>query len=254
MKLFCFLISFVIANVSTYDLAEYKKYTAITNAHIVLANNLNDCYVGDNLIANGLEHVIKKIVNSNNYSLDTMNRMIAVPEQAYIGIMNVSIAIQISMQEEIKRELIIADFTNLTLTELAERRRRLTENALKNILRRALDFDNLENLATLIEGRRFVYTESLKNKIMRVLNRREQHIPFLPMCCFMALFMSTKFPTSFIRVIEIGSYDTCVLKEKKTSYKSYREIDGVWWQIIINGSGDSDREVLREQTLREQLQ
>ncbi|XP_050440151.1 uncharacterized protein LOC126845531 [Adelges cooleyi] len=163
MKIFLFLITLVLFNVSAYDEMNYKKEVFLTNVAIELAYNKNDFTVGDNSGLNGLEHVIEKMVNdTSSFQIEDyyvnfakINFMIAVPDQTDIAI-NITdfehlhnnfkcVHYQYMMQLEIKNTLNIdipkldeSQIGDLNLTTLAEQRRCLVKPALKNIFRRLL--------------------------------------------------------------------------------------------------------------------
>ncbi|XP_050443647.1 uncharacterized protein LOC126847456 isoform X2 [Adelges cooleyi] len=248
MKLFWFLTSIVFVDVSTDDLTDYKREVIITNAHIEQAYYKNNFTVGDKTDTNGLEHVIINIIDTKEYDtcfagMIIMNIMIAVPEHyAYISDLEGAKDIQIAMQNEIKRidvpevsDQTLAKFDNIDLEQLGEERRRLTGKALKNMMIHALDF---ENMTGLIEKRKIFPTELVKNRIVRYADSRIQESPLLRMCRLIALFMTTKTPTAFIKSVLTGSKRTCCLTDVLTTSKTYREIDGVWWQVSTNAIDD----------------
>ncbi|XP_050443648.1 uncharacterized protein LOC126847457 [Adelges cooleyi] len=220
MKLFCFLILFFFVHVSTNRLTDYKREICITNAQIKLAGDM-DIKVGDTIAGYGVEKVIKEIVNVEDHvmlrDLDLqladfalMNIMIAVPEYyAYFYDLDEAIHIQRAMQDEISSKLGIAvpevpdqNFGELVLTQLGEERRRFTKRALQLLIIDALG--------------------------------KVQEFSVLVMCRLIALFMSTKFPTSFIKNIKIGKKNTCFIQDDISAYKIYRDINGKWWQVNVN--------------------
>ncbi|XP_050433524.1 uncharacterized protein LOC126841231 [Adelges cooleyi] len=175
---------------------------------------------------------------------------------------------QYIMQLEIRHTLNItipkpeADFEALNLTTLAEQRRRLVKPALKNIFKRLLgsmynqfmmqleirdlltdevrDLQGL-NLTTLAEQRRVTGT-SLENKIRRVLKTdvpeivKDQNgsvldVSLLRMCRLIALYISTQFPTSYIKKLQIDFIDgTCIMDDGITK-KKYKKVNGIVWNI-----------------------
>ncbi|XP_050424877.1 uncharacterized protein LOC126835990 [Adelges cooleyi] len=256
MKIFCFLTSLAFVNVSAYNMTAYKMEVFLTNAHIELAYGMNNCIVENMYITNGLEHVIKTIVYENRYYFGMMNNMIAVPEYLYQDAINVSMEIQRTMQREIEMQLKInvpeipdeitfADFEKLNLTQLGEERRRFTGQALKSLMSQALDIDNLANL---LEQRKLSSTASSKNRITRVVDRFVFDASSISMCRFIAMFMSIKFPTSYIKSLIAASDNTCIIGDGITGDKIYREIEGEWWQV--EGVNDNDNKV---QLLKKQL-
>ncbi|XP_050424146.1 uncharacterized protein LOC126835528 [Adelges cooleyi] len=75
MKLLCVVISFVFVNVSA-DIMAYKRVVSITNLIIQNASDRND------INGNGLEFLIKAIVYENQFSMEDMSILFAVPEKA----------------------------------------------------------------------------------------------------------------------------------------------------------------------------
>ncbi|XP_050443263.1 uncharacterized protein LOC126847193 [Adelges cooleyi] len=287
MKLFCFLITFVIVNVLANDeVTYYKEVVFLTNEAIEIAYSTNDLIVGDISSINGLEHVIEKMVNDeDSYKcFAQLNLMIAVPDQTdlinYIprldcfslrGMEDVTpmkrcIDYQDFMQHEMKYTLGIdypiadenQDFEGLNLTTLAEQRRSWVKTALKNIFRRKLRsmYDQFmlqlgirntlnlvgSNLATLIEERRISGT-SLENTIRRRVlgtnipevvedqNGSVRDYSLLPLCRLMGLYLSTLFPTSYIKELWINpNVSTCTMDDG-TTLRVFKKINGVWSQI-----------------------
>ncbi|XP_050442590.1 uncharacterized protein LOC126846828 isoform X1 [Adelges cooleyi] len=136
------------------------------------------------------------------------------------------------------------DFGSLDLTILADQRRGLVKTALKNIFRRIIGTmyyqllmklergDTLGfNLASLIEERR-VTGRSPKNIIeRRVFDGPVSDVSLFQMCRLMGLYMSTQFPTSYIKEIWIDPIiNTCTLDDGITQ-KRFKKMNGEWWQI-----------------------
>ncbi|XP_050423990.1 uncharacterized protein LOC126835442 isoform X6 [Adelges cooleyi] len=243
MKLFCYLISFVFVNVSTYILTGYKRDILITNAYIKLANDMHNVLFEDNFATNGLEHVIKIIIEDDQiYSLGVMYNMITVPEYPYDNDLLVSSNIQETLQRLIKDELNIAvplidetqAFEILNMLILGTARRRITGIALKHILSRAIDF---ENVTKLMEERRLVGTETLNmnNRITRALSGFRPGITLLQICRLIALFMSAKFPALPPTDIHIDSdMYTCTLMNGITEDQKFRKIEGKWYEVDVD--------------------
>ncbi|XP_050423985.1 uncharacterized protein LOC126835442 isoform X2 [Adelges cooleyi] len=253
MKLFCYLISFVFVNVSTYILTGYKRDILITNAYIKLANDMHNVLFEDNFATNGLEHVIKIIIEDDQiYSLGVMYNMITVPEYPYDNDLLVSSNIQETLQRLIKDELNIAvplidetqgianrknrrkTFEILNMLILGTARRRITGIALKHILSRAIDF---ENVTKLMEERRLVGTETLNmnNRITRALSGFRPGITLLQICRLIALFMSAKFPALPPTDIHIDSdMYTCTLMNGITEDQKFRKIEGKWYEVDVD--------------------
>ncbi|XP_050425158.1 uncharacterized protein LOC126836115 isoform X2 [Adelges cooleyi] len=168
MNRLCFFILFVIVNVST-EFIEYKRKLVITNALIKRAYDMNDCFVQDKYISNGLEHVIRTIASKDGYTLDVINRMFVLPEIPKLEDIEKSKNLEYAMQKKITIELAFdknlilgtvpimmicyliyifkeiaahehpeKDFTALTIMQLGEQRRNLIGKALRNILSQAI--------------------------------------------------------------------------------------------------------------------
>ncbi|XP_050427559.1 uncharacterized protein LOC126837662, partial [Adelges cooleyi] len=145
------------------------------------------------------------------------------------------------------------DYKILDLTALAEQRRRRVKPALKNIIERTLDISfnqfNMKqpeirdtsnlgglNLTTLVEKRRVTGT-SLKNTMRRSLETNipkaddddddeNEFLSFLSfrLCRLMALYMSTQFPTAYIKDVQTDS-NICIMDDGITQ-KRYKQING----------------------------
>ncbi|XP_050431232.1 uncharacterized protein LOC126839856 [Adelges cooleyi] len=283
MKLFYFYITLILVNVSADDdEATYTKHVFLTNAAIELAYNKNDLNVGDNSEANGLEHVIEKMVNNTpsfhnedfylcfakiNFMIalpDQTDIVFEIPEMPHLGPLQKCGYYQHIMQQEIRNTLTldidipeadeVQDFGSLDLTTLAEQRRGHVKQALKNIFRRVFaddikDFRSL-NLTALAEGRRVTGT-SLENIIRRRVSdgsvlSHKHIVSLLRMCRMIALYMSIKFPTSYTKDLLIDFIGrTCKLGDGITE-KIYKKIDGLWWQI---GRDNGTVQLLEEQLI-----
>ncbi|XP_050423537.1 uncharacterized protein LOC126835197 isoform X1 [Adelges cooleyi] len=247
MKIYSFLISFIFVNVSsTTTEMDYMKDVAITNAHIELALKTNNFTIKDKVVLNGLEHVIKKIIESRQYTLEEMNNMLVVPEYlAFCHDLGALREFQKGVRDKIQLELNIPvpevpdeiDFSKLVLEELGAKRRKFTGIALKNMLNRIIR--KPENVTNLINERRHLGTDTFENKIIRALAGPEKKLSLSCMCHLIALFMSTKSPESHIKHIQINPDDTCTLKDdnfdrENKTYKTYGQIEGQWCQVIGN--------------------
>ncbi|XP_050423386.1 uncharacterized protein LOC126835136 isoform X2 [Adelges cooleyi] len=141
MKLLCFLLSIFIVNVWSNGKMKLKREIIIADKLIQQAINMNDFFVEDKFIANGLEHVIKAVVFKDKYSLGYLNHMFVTPECLYHNNIEESETIQRTLQNEIKEELKIAapevlpkDLNDLGFKNLGENRRNLTGKALRKII------------------------------------------------------------------------------------------------------------------------
>ncbi|XP_050444207.1 uncharacterized protein LOC126847845 isoform X1 [Adelges cooleyi] len=227
MKLSCVLISFAFVFVWA-DITTYMRAVSITNKHIQLAFENN---VGSR--GNGLEYVIKRIVNGNGFSMDEMNFMIAVPEKASLTNVSGSIECQRFMRVEITSALSIPmpdaayqNFRNSNLTELGKARRRYTREALRKIILKILA--SKEPVFSLGQIHRFG-----------------------KLCCFIGLWMSTKIPSLYITGIKTENNGVCVLMDGSDHLTKYRSFNGVLWQV---DAVDIDNKIieLKAQLLEEQ--
>ncbi|XP_050443281.1 uncharacterized protein LOC126847198 isoform X7 [Adelges cooleyi] len=149
------------------------------------------------------------------------------------------------------------DLRRLNLTTLGGQRRHYVKKALKNIFKRKLgsmydqfifqlkirDTSNRKrlNLSTLIERRRVTGT-SIESSIRHVLGtdiadvnqdqiRSVHGVSLLRMCRLMGIYLSTRFPTSYIRQLWIDPINmTCTLDEGDIQ-RRFKQTNGVWWQI-----------------------
>ncbi|XP_050423950.1 uncharacterized protein LOC126835415 [Adelges cooleyi] len=207
MKLFCFLTSLIFVNVSTDDLMDYQTNIAITNAHIQRAFGTN--IVGPNFIESVLEQVIKSIIEDDNtYSLGAILNMIAIPDTPLENDFEESAIHQTVLREIIENEHEIevpevpeSDYRRLTLKDLGNRRRAYTKRALKNIFH------------------------------MDVVGSQEEFSE-LWVCRLIALFMSAKFPMSYIRDIETDT-DECMTFDG-FSTETYKRVMGEWRHVFDN--------------------
>ncbi|XP_050444248.1 uncharacterized protein LOC126847868 isoform X2 [Adelges cooleyi] len=219
---------------------KYKREVFITNEHIKLA------YQSDtktNSLANGLECVIKTIIEELLYKIESMNNMINVPEYLFENDVQGSIDLQGTMQVEINAVLKIdvpdidenQNFEKLDLFELGEERRCLTRKALKNIFIHKIGF---RNLTALTEERRLHTTEKIRNKIANLFNGKKPQEYLLKMCTLVALCISAKSSKLYITFLQITNTGDCILTDTITPYKTYREIKNIWWQIKVNDTSD----------------
>ncbi|XP_050423390.1 uncharacterized protein LOC126835136 isoform X5 [Adelges cooleyi] len=88
MKLLCFLLSIFIVNVWSNGKMKLKREIIIADKLIQQAINMNDFFVEDKFIANGLEHVIKAVVFKDKYSLGYLNHMFVTPDLNDLGFKN----------------------------------------------------------------------------------------------------------------------------------------------------------------------
>ncbi|XP_050425377.1 uncharacterized protein LOC126836212 isoform X2 [Adelges cooleyi] len=204
MKLFCVLISIFFINVSADDLMDFMEQVVITNKHIREAYNFNG------LKGYGLEYVIKTIVFEDDYWIDQLNCMIAVPEIVDLGNIQEYTNYQLSMQREIKNRLQIPvpqvpdqDFRTINLTGLGKARRTLTSDALRNIIR-------------------LIFAENQQNVTSRLI------------CRFIGLFTSIKYEKLFTSTDEVLPDGLCIISDGANHVLKYRSFDGIYWQVEVN--------------------
>ncbi|XP_050442956.1 uncharacterized protein LOC126847032 isoform X3 [Adelges cooleyi] len=266
MTLFCILLTFVFVSVSENDDVTYKKIVFLTNAAIEQAFAKNDLTVGNNSRANGLEHIIEKIIDDwyTYWSFAEINMMIAAPDKLDLA----------DHRSALSRFFPRTDSEGLNLTTLAEHRRRRVKTALKNIFRRKLgpkynqfmmqlklevrntlipyiaipeaneiseDLGRL-NLTTLIEERRLTGT-SIANTIRRgvlgtdtseVVEEESGSVPnvFLwRLCRLIGLYISAQFPRSYIRQLWSDPDDNTCILDDGTTLRRFKKINDLWWQL-----------------------
>ncbi|XP_050421845.1 uncharacterized protein LOC126834153 [Adelges cooleyi] len=207
MKLFCFLTSLIFVNVSSDAPADYKRNIANTNAYVKQAFGRNIVEPGS--VESVLEKVIKNIIGDvNTYSLEAILNMVAIPDTPYLGNFEESATNQTVLREIIENEYNIkvpqvpeSHFRRLTLNKLGDRRRAHTRQALINIFH--MDVVGSEEL----------FTE-------------------LWICRLTALFVSTNFPTKYIRHIDTDT-DECTTSDGFV-IETYRKVGGEWRYFVDN--------------------
>ncbi|XP_050425054.1 uncharacterized protein LOC126836076 isoform X2 [Adelges cooleyi] len=199
MKLFWFLVSCVIVDVSTDELLrEYKKSVSITTNLIYDVSRMN--IIRNHVTRNGLEYVIEKIVENSSFTLEMMNNMFAVPDFHYLRDWNICKDIQEALRRQMTIHLSFRydevpdpNFEAYTLVELAAQRRSITLEPLKRLWNRAIGWT----------------------------------------CRFIALFMSTKYPQFFTQdVVESGTL--CTISSRWLGSTRYRKFEGRWWRVLGN--------------------
>ncbi|XP_050427967.1 uncharacterized protein LOC126837965 isoform X2 [Adelges cooleyi] len=229
MKLFCLLISFFFVEVLA-DYATYKEYVNITTEAIKLVYEKNDLTVEGRSGANGLEHLIETMVtddNEENYkNFCKMNLLIAVPDQPEIvfGILE-----HMPLPPMQKAKL----FNHIMLKEIED----------------ILDLGTLKDLG---DERRNYIVPALRNLIRcRILDEAVQHVDddafLLANCRLLGLYLSTQFPKSYIKEIEIDTTDrTCILTDKRNGKRRYRKNGNTWSEISLSNI-DQTQQFLEEQ-------
>ncbi|XP_050423524.1 uncharacterized protein LOC126835193 [Adelges cooleyi] len=255
MNPYSFIISLAFVNVSSISTKiDYTKDVVITNEHIQLAFKMNNFTINDKVILNGLEHVIKKIIENRRNLFEDMNNMLVVPEYEsfyhYWGEYPSSglnwdalKVLQQRLRDVIRLELDIPvpevpdeNFRSLVLEELGAKRREFTGIALRNILKRTINYGKTENVTNLI-NKRSIGTDT-ENRISRTLAGPERELSLTCMCHIIALFISTKSPESHIKYMQLNPDDTCTLKDdyfdrRDKIYKTYGKFNGQWCQVIV---------------------
>ncbi|XP_050443285.1 uncharacterized protein LOC126847198 isoform X11 [Adelges cooleyi] len=261
MKFVCFFITLVVENISAFDEAAYKKEVFITNQMIELAYNKNDLTIGQHSEANGLEYVIEEIVNDVEYynSFAQINLMTALPDKTDIVllipamkyldgrlIMNTCKQYQTIIKHEIESIL------NIVYPKVPYSEGPMYDQFILQLeIRDTLNSERL-NLTTLTEGRRVTGT-SIESSIRHVLGtdiadvnqdqtRSVHGVSLLRICRLMGLYLSTRFPTSYIKDLWVDPMImTCTLDEGDIQ-RRFKQINGVWWQI----SSTTSKAVLTE--------
>ncbi|XP_050423647.1 uncharacterized protein LOC126835236 [Adelges cooleyi] len=219
MKLFWFLVSCVIVIVSTDERTDYKRSVSITNNHLYRANGMTIANTQTGLMENALEHVIEQIVDNDHYSLEFMNNMFAVPDFFYSRSFPVCEGIQTMLRREIHHHLGVIfpndpdpNFESYTLIVLAAQRRTVTLEALKRMWNRSI----------------------VRNYIYSV------HVG----CRFIAVFISTKYPTHLSKNVEdVGDQCTIshVVPNSWQITKTFRKFKWTGWKEVIGDDMDDFR-------------
>ncbi|XP_050443287.1 uncharacterized protein LOC126847198 isoform X13 [Adelges cooleyi] len=244
MKFVCFFITLVVENISAFDEAAYKKEVFITNQMIELAYNKNDLTIGQHSEANGLEYVIEEIVNDVEYynSFAQINLMTALPDKT-------DIVLLIPAMKYLDGRLIM---NNIVYPKVPYSEGPMYDQFILQLeIRDTLNSERL-NLTTLTEGRRVTGT-SIESSIRHVLGtdiadvnqdqtRSVHGVSLLRICRLMGLYLSTRFPTSYIKDLWVDPMImTCTLDEGDIQ-RRFKQINGVWWQI----SSTTSKAVLTE--------
>ncbi|XP_050425374.1 uncharacterized protein LOC126836211 [Adelges cooleyi] len=217
MKLFCvFFTLFVLVNGVLIDqeITNYKKEVVITNSYIQQASDYNHSSVG----GNGLEYVIKSIVYEDEYWIDQLSYMIAVPDKANLTNIQEPISEYIDQEKAMQKEIInnlpllvtqVPDqnFSQLDLTQLGENRRLRTGKAVKKLIRRALGLDDPDTT-------------------------------FSQLCSYIGLMASTKIAKVFTTVFNTDPV-ICLLWDGADHYIKYKTIKGIFYQV----DNDTDTEI-----------
>ncbi|XP_050424031.1 uncharacterized protein LOC126835454 isoform X2 [Adelges cooleyi] len=189
MVFYIFLFSYAIVNVlaDNIDLSEYITEYYITNEHMQNAFDTID----------GLAFTIKRIILADEYTMEELNYMFVIPDQADIFELNKYIGYQRKMQNEIIMALHIdRPFYNrlVDLSELGDKRRELTRKALLQLL-----FFDLYHL-------------------------NDENYTFKQKCILIGLALSTKYPTHYTKSVDVENDTVCVITDINGMTSKYKEI------------------------------
>ncbi|XP_050433954.1 uncharacterized protein LOC126841489 [Adelges cooleyi] len=231
MKHFCFLISLFFVNILANDLSDYKESVYNINDLIRRAHYKNDVTVGDRSGANGLEHIIELMIDDDHIYKDfrKINCLIAVPERPKM----------------IRK--VLGPHSNILKNATFFHEKMLTEMAsILGIQLYGVRYQFWGKLKTLGDNRRELVVPALKQIILRVLDGGPS---VLRVCRLMGLYLSTQFPNSYIKKIQIDPTDgTCILGDRKNTNWRYGKIDEEWSQISLEDIN------VPVQSVKEQLQ
>ncbi|XP_050424040.1 uncharacterized protein LOC126835454 isoform X3 [Adelges cooleyi] len=176
MVFYIFLFSYAIVNVlaDNIDLSEYITEYYITNEHMQNAFDTID-----------------------EYTMEELNYMFVIPDQADIFELNKYIGYQRKMQNEIIMALHIdRPFYNrlVDLSELGDKRRELTRKALLQLL-----FFDLYHL-------------------------NDENYTFKQKCILIGLALSTKYPTHYTKSVDVENDTVCVITDINGMTSKYKEI------------------------------
>ncbi|XP_050424509.1 uncharacterized protein LOC126835755 [Adelges cooleyi] len=132
MIFYIYLISYAFVNVlsDTIDMSEYINEFHITNELMENASNT----IGNLGNLNGLAYTLKRVISQDAYTMEELNFMFTIPDQADVLDLNKYIGYQRKMQIEIFLALHIdrhsVDRTVHDWSKLGEKRRELTRKAI----------------------------------------------------------------------------------------------------------------------------
>ncbi|XP_050424496.1 uncharacterized protein LOC126835749 [Adelges cooleyi] len=173
---------------------EYITELQITNEYMEKAYNT----IGYHGNLNGLAYTIKKAIRRDVYTMEELNCMFAIPDQADIFELNKYIGYERILQNDIFMALHISrPLVNRVVdwTDLGHKRRTLTRKAIVQLL----SFD--------ISG---TYSD---------------YYSLIQKCRLIGLALSTKDPLRYTKTVEINNYDTCFIINASgiiTRYKAFR--------------------------------
>ncbi|XP_050444499.1 uncharacterized protein LOC126848036 isoform X2 [Adelges cooleyi] len=226
MKLFCLLIPIFFVGVLANE-GTYMSYIFITTEALAIANDLT--VEGTNgTETNALEHVIETMVdNVEKYRhFGKLNFLLAVPDHPEIMrtipqlpllpiLQKANFFFQI-MRQDIERLLELEPINgfyreSISLKQLGDDRRQHVVPALKNVIRRRVLESGQHDEASL-----------------------------LPKCRLLGLYLSTQFPESFIKQVDIDPIDLiCILTDTNDTKRYYRKIDNAWSEIRLSNINES---------------
>ncbi|XP_050444502.1 uncharacterized protein LOC126848036 isoform X5 [Adelges cooleyi] len=100
------------------------------------------------------------------------------------------------------------------------------------------------SLKQLGDDRRQHVVPALKNVIRRRVLESGQHVDdeasLLPKCRLLGLYLSTQFPESFIKQVDIDPIDLiCILTDTNDTKRYYRKIGNAWSEIRLSNKNES---------------
>ncbi|XP_050428490.1 uncharacterized protein LOC126838247 isoform X1 [Adelges cooleyi] len=225
MKLIYVITSFALVNFCVAELDNLTKEAIITNLHMDLTKAQ-------------LPEVMRN-VSLKNIPLTILSLMCSTPENSIKSLVgslassstghNLMAIIQYDMQKAIKEVTNIdpptieneAAYENVTLEKLGEDRRKLTLEAVKNLINSTLDgkdpdfnksFPGFRNLCSLLA-------------MFKMIENPDS-------CVFSAKVEETRYPLS-------GEVEkkTCIIRSDKAPVIRYEYVNGILWQLNFEGVG-----------------
>ncbi|XP_050444501.1 uncharacterized protein LOC126848036 isoform X4 [Adelges cooleyi] len=208
MKLFCLLIPIFFVGVLANE-GTYMSYIFITTEALAIANDLT-------------------VEGTNGTETSKLNFLLAVPDHPEIMrtipqlpllpiLQKANFFFQI-MRQDIERLLELEPINgfyreSISLKQLGDDRRQHVVPALKNVIRRRV-----------LESGQHVDDEA----------------SLLPKCRLLGLYLSTQFPESFIKQVDIDPIDLiCILTDTNDTKRYYRKIGNAWSEIRLSNKNES---------------
>ncbi|XP_050424069.1 uncharacterized protein LOC126835483 [Adelges cooleyi] len=208
--------SFVIVLADNIDLSEYITELYITNGYMEKAYDM----VGNHGNLNGLAYTIKTTIGRDAYTMDELNFMFAIPDQADVFDLKKYLGRQRILQNEIFMALRIDKppiSRDVHWTELGCNRRVIVRKAIIQL---------------------FVNDVYPTNGGTYSINQK---------CLLIGLALSTKRPLQYTEYVEVKNNCTCVINNVKGIHSLYKEFDNEFYEV------EYEQGCIQIQSLIEQL-